>query len=144
MVILLGLSAAVLYGTGDFLGGPARRRSQALLVLALAETAGVIVALPAAAVPPGPGPRGRAGWRAWPGHLRHRAGGRADEPGRAGPGARREGRTAPMRPGDAAAQAAVPGSGQLRRQGLPPTGHRNGRSRATVDTVGEGPRKETR
>ena len=58
--------------------------------------------------------------------------------------ARREGRTAPMRPGDAAAQAAVPGSGgQLRRQGLPPTGHRNGRSRATVDTVGEGPQKET-
>jgi hypothetical protein len=58
--------------------------------------------------------------------------------------ARREGRTAPMRPGDAAAQAAVPGSGQLRRQGLPPTGHRNARSRAAVDTVGEDPQKETR
>jgi hypothetical protein len=36
------------YRTGDFLGGPATRRSQALLVLALAETAGVIAALPAA------------------------------------------------------------------------------------------------
>ena len=42
------------YGTGDFLGGLATRRSQALLVLALAETAGVIATLPAAAVPSGP------------------------------------------------------------------------------------------
>ena len=54
MVILLGLAAAVLYGTGDFLGGLASRRVQVLAVLTLAETAGVIVALPAAAASPGP------------------------------------------------------------------------------------------
>lgn len=54
MVILLGLAAAVLYGTGDFLGGLATRRVQVLAVLMLAETAGVIVALPAAAMSPGP------------------------------------------------------------------------------------------
>ncbi len=54
MVILLGLAAAVLYGTGDFLGGLATRRVQVLAVLMLAETAGVIVALPAAAMSPDP------------------------------------------------------------------------------------------
>ena len=54
MVILLGLAAAVLYGTGDFLGGLATRRAHVLVVLALAETAGVIVVLPAAAMSPGP------------------------------------------------------------------------------------------
>jgi drug/metabolite transporter (DMT)-like permease len=54
MVILLGLAAAVLYGTGDFLGGLAARRVRVLVVLALAETAGVMVALPAAAMSPGP------------------------------------------------------------------------------------------
>jgi uncharacterized membrane protein len=54
MVILLGLAAGVLYGTGDFLGGLASRRVQVLAVLTLAETAGVIVAVPAAAMSPGP------------------------------------------------------------------------------------------
>ena len=54
MVIMLGLAAAVLYGTGDFLGGLATRRVQVLVVLLLAETAGVIVALPAAVMSPGP------------------------------------------------------------------------------------------
>jgi drug/metabolite transporter (DMT)-like permease len=54
MVILLGLAAGVLYGTGDFLGGLATRRVQVLAVLMLAETAGVIVAVPAAAMSPGP------------------------------------------------------------------------------------------
>ena len=54
MVILLGLAAAVLYGTGDFLGGLATRKVQVLMVLTLAETAGVIVALPAAMMSPGP------------------------------------------------------------------------------------------
>ena len=53
MVILLGLAAAVLYGTGDFLGGLASRRARVLVVLLLAETASVIVALPAAAMSPG-------------------------------------------------------------------------------------------
>ncbi|HEY5989027.1 MAG TPA: EamA family transporter [Streptosporangiaceae bacterium] len=54
MVILLGLAAAVLYGTGDFLGGLASRGAQVLAVLTVAETAGVMVALPAAAASPGP------------------------------------------------------------------------------------------
>ena len=54
MVILLGLAAAVLYGTGDFLGGLASRRVQVLPVLMLAETAGVIVAVLAVAISPGP------------------------------------------------------------------------------------------
>jgi drug/metabolite transporter (DMT)-like permease len=54
MVILLGLAAAMLYGTGDFLGGLAARKVQVLAVLMLAETAGVIVALPAAVISPGP------------------------------------------------------------------------------------------
>jgi len=54
MVILLGLAAAMLYGTGDFLGGLASRRVQVLPVLMLAETAGVIVALLAVAMSPGP------------------------------------------------------------------------------------------
>ena len=53
MVIVLGLAAAVLYGTGDFFGGLATRRVHVLAVLLLAETAGVIVALPAAAMWPG-------------------------------------------------------------------------------------------
>jgi hypothetical protein len=50
MVVLLGLTAAMLYGTGDFLGGLATRRAPVLMVLMLAETAGVIVALPAASM----------------------------------------------------------------------------------------------
>jgi drug/metabolite transporter (DMT)-like permease len=54
MVVMLGLAAAVLYGTGDFLGGLATRKAQVLAVLMLAETASVIVALPAAAMSPGP------------------------------------------------------------------------------------------
>src|SRR5215470_20149772 len=54
MVILLGLAAAMLYGTGDFLGGLATRRVPVLAVLMLAETAGVITVLPAAVMSPGP------------------------------------------------------------------------------------------
>jgi len=54
MVILLGLAAAMLYGTGDFLGGLATRGVPVLVVLMLAETAGVIVGLPVAMVSPGP------------------------------------------------------------------------------------------
>jgi drug/metabolite transporter (DMT)-like permease len=48
MVILLGLAAAVLYGSGDFLGGLAARRAHVLAVLMLAETAGAAVAAVAA------------------------------------------------------------------------------------------------
>jgi drug/metabolite transporter (DMT)-like permease len=47
MVILLGLAAAVLYGTGDFLGGMATRKVPVLCVLLLAQIAAVVVALPA-------------------------------------------------------------------------------------------------
>jgi len=54
MVVLLGLAAAMLYGTGDFLGGVATRRVPVLVVLMLAETASVIVALPAASMSHGP------------------------------------------------------------------------------------------
>ena len=53
MVILLGLAAAVLYGSGDFLGGLAARRSHVLAVLMLAEGAGAVIALAAAAMSPG-------------------------------------------------------------------------------------------
>ena len=54
MVILLGLTAALLYGGGDFLAGMAARRTHVLTVLMLAETTGVIVALAVAAMSPGP------------------------------------------------------------------------------------------
>ena len=53
MVILLGLTAAVLYGSGDFLGGMATRRLRVLPVLLLADTASLLVALVVAAVSPG-------------------------------------------------------------------------------------------
>ena len=53
MVILLGLAAAVLYGGGDFIGGLATRKAHVLTVLTLAETAGAIAALIAAAISPG-------------------------------------------------------------------------------------------
>ncbi len=54
MVVLLGLAAAALYGTGDFLGGLASRKVPVLVVLALAQAAGVVVALTAAAISAGP------------------------------------------------------------------------------------------
>jgi drug/metabolite transporter (DMT)-like permease len=61
MVILLGLAAAVLYGSGDFLGGLAARRAHVLVVLTLAEGVGAAVALAAAALSPGsPSPAGLA------------------------------------------------------------------------------------
>jgi drug/metabolite transporter (DMT)-like permease len=53
MVILLGLAAALLYGSGDFLGGMATRRAHVLAVLTLADTAAVITAIAAAAMFPG-------------------------------------------------------------------------------------------
>jgi len=62
MVIVLGLAAAVLYGAGDFLGGLATRRVQVLAVLVLAQMAGVIVALPAAAMWPGPASLAGMAW----------------------------------------------------------------------------------
>src|ERR1700677_4859770 len=53
MVIFLGLAAAVLYGSGDFLGGMATRKLPVLPVLLLADTAGLIVALVVAVMSPG-------------------------------------------------------------------------------------------
>src|SRR5580658_6585851 len=53
MVILLGLAAALLYGSGDFLGGMATRRAHVLAVLAVADTAAVITAMAAAVMFPG-------------------------------------------------------------------------------------------
>jgi drug/metabolite transporter (DMT)-like permease len=53
MVVLLGLTAAVLYGSGDFLGGMASRRAHVLTVLTMVETAGAIVGLAVAAASPG-------------------------------------------------------------------------------------------
>ncbi len=53
MVILLGLTAAVLYGSGDFLGGMATRRAPVLAVLTVANTAAVIAACAATAMSPG-------------------------------------------------------------------------------------------
>jgi uncharacterized membrane protein len=54
MVIFLGLAAAVLYGSGDFLGGLATRRAHVLTVLTLAESSGAVTALATAALWPGP------------------------------------------------------------------------------------------
>jgi drug/metabolite transporter (DMT)-like permease len=62
MVILLGLAAAVLYGSGDFLGGLAARRAHVLAVLTLAEGAGAAVALAAAAMSPGPASLAGLAW----------------------------------------------------------------------------------
>jgi drug/metabolite transporter (DMT)-like permease len=53
MVIFLGLAAALLYGSGDFLGGMATRRLQVLPVLLLADAAGLAVALAVAFASPG-------------------------------------------------------------------------------------------
>jgi drug/metabolite transporter (DMT)-like permease len=62
MVILLGLAAAVLYGSGDFLGGMATRTAHVLMVLMLAEGAGAAVALAAAAIAPGPASLAGLAW----------------------------------------------------------------------------------
>ena len=62
MVVFLGLAAAVLYGSGDFLGGMASRRAHVLSVLTLVETAGVITALAAAAAWPGPASLAGLAW----------------------------------------------------------------------------------
>jgi len=62
MVILLGLAAAVLYGSGDFLGGMAARRAHVLMVLILAEGAGAAVALAAAAISPAPASLAGLAW----------------------------------------------------------------------------------
>jgi hypothetical protein len=52
MVILLGLAAAVLYGSGDFLGGMATRKAHVLAVLTVADIAAAVPAVAAAAMFP--------------------------------------------------------------------------------------------
>src|SRR5215472_2068492 len=48
MVAIFALAAAVLYGTADFLGGAASRRTSALAVLSVTAPAGLVVAIIAA------------------------------------------------------------------------------------------------
>ena len=62
MVIVFALAAAVLYGSADFLGGAASRRSRALSVAALSVPAGAVVMLLAAVVAGGPLPSAGLGW----------------------------------------------------------------------------------
>ena len=62
MVIVFALAAAVLYGSADFLGGAATRRSRALSVASLSVPAGAVVMLLAAAVAGGPVSTAGFGW----------------------------------------------------------------------------------
>jgi drug/metabolite transporter (DMT)-like permease len=62
MVIMFALAAAVLYGSADFLGGAATRRSRALSVASLSVPAGGLVMLAAAVVAGGPAPTAGLGW----------------------------------------------------------------------------------
>ena len=62
MVIVFALAAAVLYGSADFLGGAASRRSRALSVAVLSVPAGAVVMLLAAVVAGGPLPSAGLGW----------------------------------------------------------------------------------
>ena len=54
MVAIFALTAAVLYGTADFLGGAASRRASALAVLSVTAPAGLAVAVIAALAAGGP------------------------------------------------------------------------------------------
>ena len=62
MVIVFALAAAVLYGSADFLGGAASRRSRALSVAVLSVPAGAVVMLLAAVVAGGSLPTAGLGW----------------------------------------------------------------------------------
>ncbi len=54
MVTVFALTAAILYGSADFLGGAASRRVHVLAVLTVSITAGTAVAIPAALLAGGP------------------------------------------------------------------------------------------
>ena len=62
MVAIFALTAAVLYGTADFLGGAASRRASALAVLSVTAPAGLAVAFIAALAAGGPIRLGGAWW----------------------------------------------------------------------------------
>ena len=62
MVVVFALAAAVLYGSADFLGGAASRRSRALSVASLSVPAGGFIMLAAAATAGGPLPTAGLDW----------------------------------------------------------------------------------
>src|SRR5262249_61519179 len=62
MVIMFALAAAVLYGSADFLGGAASRRSRALSVARVSVPVGALVMLAAALAAGGPAPTAGLGW----------------------------------------------------------------------------------
>src|SRR5215472_14503780 len=62
MVIMFALAAAVLYGSADFLGGAASRRSRALSVASVSVPVGALVMLVAALAAGGPAPTAGLGW----------------------------------------------------------------------------------
>jgi uncharacterized membrane protein len=62
VVIVFALAAAVMYGSADFLGGAASRRSRALSVAALSVPAGALIMLLAAVVAGDPVPTTGLGW----------------------------------------------------------------------------------
>jgi drug/metabolite transporter (DMT)-like permease len=62
VVVVFGLLAAVLYGSADFLGGAASRRTRALSVLTASAPAGAILMLAAALAFGGPARMAGLGW----------------------------------------------------------------------------------
>src|SRR5215467_7606803 len=62
MVIMFALTAAVLYGSADFLGGAASRQSRALSVASVSVPVGALVMLGAAVAVGGPAPTAGLGW----------------------------------------------------------------------------------
>jgi uncharacterized membrane protein len=62
VVIVFALAAAVLYGSADFLGGAASRRSKALSVASISVPAGALVMLLAAVAAGGPVSTAGLGW----------------------------------------------------------------------------------
>jgi drug/metabolite transporter (DMT)-like permease len=62
MVIMFALTAAVLYGSADFLGGAASRQSRALSVASVSVPVGALVMLAGALAAGGPAPTADLGW----------------------------------------------------------------------------------
>jgi drug/metabolite transporter (DMT)-like permease len=64
MVTVFALTAAILYGGADFLGGTASRRAHVLAVLAVSVTAGTVIAIAAALLAGGPPRESGMAWGA--------------------------------------------------------------------------------
>ena len=62
MVIMFALTAAVMYGSADFLGGAASRQSRALSVASVSVPVGALVMLAAALIAGGPAATAGLGW----------------------------------------------------------------------------------